>query len=544
MALTVDGVPVTARRLTLERPARVLLRTDGGRVPAIPGMVAGVQVDVALGGRPPEAELACLAGFSRRIGTAPVAYAEVAQVALFFHDGLWRNLQPDDLDAEIVRVLGPLHRVASRPRSRLREDEAVVPVERIRRVARGADRHLARNGRFIFGGLTSRPTHLLSRLLEDDFVLLENRAVVTLCRALRDRARRRLDRLNLALDQLIELGAELTQLEEAGARKRAGQWRKLAGLDGKDGRLGELEAAAETYRRALRHQLEACAAVLDGPLGQALRDAPPVRGALPDTNIFAHDENYAAISRLWRFWPPGSASSVVLDPLHDDPDRAYTRFLRLLVGQALHRLGFEGTGPLPLLDEDPVLELKDAEGWSVDLSPIPSGIRLAWRHVDPEAEKRDREVGRYQKQPETLDVIGHFDPCGRLDVPASAIWLHPVTRLERNQDPPTYRALRSTGLAPIWPQGPVPPSALPAAPWYFGSADGLARMLRGRFLGLALREGRVPARCPICAAQTRQGAQPTIETVLGARRSTADGSAGPAAPGFPNCCPVTCLASS
>ncbi|MCA9628317.1 MAG: hypothetical protein KC766_11650, partial [Myxococcales bacterium] len=257
MTLSLDGQPVSSHRLLLDRPARQRLELDGQRRPAVPGLLAGVRIEVATGGRPATAMLECLAGFSRRIGSDSMTFPEVVDCSLFFHDGLWRALEPDDSDAKISHAIGPLHRIAARPRTRLREEEVLVPVERVRRIARHADRHLTRNGRYIYGGLCPRPTHLLARLLEDDLALLENRAVVTLSQQILSRARRRLAQLMLALAQLRELGDDLDHLYKAGLHKRWGQWRRLAGFDGRDGRQQELLAGGDAYRHQLEQQIKA-----------------------------------------------------------------------------------------------------------------------------------------------------------------------------------------------------------------------------------------------------------------------------------------------
>lgn len=496
MGLTLDGQPVEGRRLLLERPARQRLELDGVPIPMVPGLVGGVRVEITHGGRPDGAKLDALAGFSRRIGRVPSTFAEASQCALFFHDGLWRDLLADDADAEIVRVIGPLHRIAARPRTRLREEEVVVPVERVRRIARHADRHLTRSGRHIHGGLYPRPTHLLARLLEDDYALIENRAVVTLSRHLLVRARRRLASLLLALEQLRRLGEELDQLKEAGLHKRWGHWRRMAGFDGRDGRLGEILAAGDSYRRQLDQQTKACQAVLDGPLGQALREEPDLHGSLPDSNIFAHDEDYAAVARLWRQWTPG-AEMRPFDSVHDDPDRAYTRFVRLLVAQALAALHFTG-GRWPLEDADEVAELADPDHWWVQAAPIRGGIRLAYRHYDPEQKRQDEAVNRHPPKPKMLNIVGIFDDFTERPTGEDIVWLHPVETLD---DP---IELRATGLTPSRPGGIRPPAALPAAPWLFGSRDSLVRLLRGRFLGDGFQQGRMPQHCPVCGGATRQ----------------------------------------
>lgn len=531
--LALDGQGVADGRLVLGRPARralviggkvrevaldgVPIPTSNGdtRVPAIPGELTwvdeagqprSVSIEVDPRERPGVAQRDCMAGFVRRVGWgqgAPVrlTLSQLRAHPLFFHDGLWKQLRPEPFDGQVAGALSALFDIARRPRSRLREENVVLPVERVRRPARDADRWLVREGRGLVGGFAVRPTQLLARLLEDDLAIYENAVVVALCRWARERALRRADAVALALDEAKRIYEDLTRLTRLGLHERVGRWRKAAGVDDS---IEALIQAGEAYRAALRRQIEAFAAILDGPVGVALRDDAGVFGALRPTNILAHDERYAAVARLWRARPIGPAAGASWD----DPDLNYRRFLRMATGQALGALRFVATqrdAAFPLDDGAPPIELQRVDGWWVRVTPTDTGLGIEQRRVDSAHDAREKKLGRQPRPPRRTQLVATFDPLDERPAgdPRSdeVVWVHPNHDLS-GRDRAAYLRRASVTF------GGSTPAALPLAPWHFGSVDALARLLRARLLGADIQAGRLPEACACCGGEGRTDGRP------------------------------------
>lgn len=541
--LTLDGRPVgPGGHLELPHPGRHRLELIGGplqveldgvslpigertRVPMFEGELiwrdsAGegrVRLHPNASARPGAAPQEALEGFARRldtlVGRGPLAFDRCEEIPLFFPDELWPHLASEPIDAQVRPALGPLYAIAGTPRSRLREEHVVLPVSRVRRLARDADRHLVRDGRDLMGGLAPAPLRLKARLLDDDLAIYENRVVVTLCRELQSRARKRLGALDLALAQLEWVTRELDRLWRYGLYKRHHVARKRAGLDGEA--HDQLLTGAQNYRQELVHQLRAYRAVLEGPLGVSVRDADAVRGALEATNILAFDDRYGAVALLWRHWQRARKARRERDVYLDDLDGTYRRFVRLLIVQVLHALRFElvesTDATVRLDDASGPLRLARADGWRVDLTPTHRGSRLTYRLEEaapaaPDRRKSTKKNGKPKAKDErrvihegVLDFVATFDNEERPQGTAGdgdTVWLHPVTQVHEDRD--AYLARASSGVSPRRPGGDTPPPAAPAAPWNFATFDAVMRLLRARLLGASIGHDRVPDTCPVC----------------------------------------------
>lgn len=495
-ALSLGGVP-----LPITSPETSIPALEGELIWQQGEASGTVRLKPALEERPGEAYRECLTGLMRVLAAYPeTRWGDLSERPIFFHQGLWRHLTPEEVDGAIDASIGAFFRIAEAPRIRLREEQAILPVDRVKRPAADADRTLVQMGRHLVGGLIPRATHLKARLFDEDLALYENRVVVTLATQLRGRAQGRLQRLELALESLDEIAAELLQLRKLGLHERAGRLRKASGVDQ---RLEDLQAKAATHRRQLLRQLDAFGAILEGVLGDRLQDAPPIQGHLRSTNILAFDERYAEIGTLWRTMRRYGGDRQAPDVVLDDLDRGYAAVVRLAVCKALKHLRFVGDAPVPLNAKAPPLQVARDDGWQVTLRPTPTGLIVEYRFIDAEAEQARRRSGRRPDPPQRVEFHATFDTAERRQVGGDAVWVHPVTGQASVADAADWLVRFATGQTPGRVDGGRPPAALPVAPWSFSSVHRVVRLLRGLLLGTAITAGRVPRRCPLCGGQSR-----------------------------------------
>lgn len=207
------------------------------------------------------------------------------------------RLQP--LDVEIARHLPHLQHVCHRPRLHLRVEEERLPVSRARRVpVRAVADLVSHPGDWEHRSLRSiHPARVLSRQVEDEWDLYENRVAVRLVDHLLEYLARRLEelrRIKEILDGSRDYSEEMRATSYRRARRIAALWAET--LESKpEGELGRTMKRLELAQRSLQH-------LLDAPLYRAIPRRRSVPTALKQTNILVNDAQYRKVAALWRAW--------------------------------------------------------------------------------------------------------------------------------------------------------------------------------------------------------------------------------------------------
>ena len=459
----------------------------------------------------------------------------VKSLPLLATAGLGDALRITPLDTLLERRLGILSDLCTRPRSSLREETAILPVGRVRRPARDAIAHLQRHTEHAgHDGLRVYPERILASLNEEDLDLYENRVLVTLLKRLRDRATRRLARVDLALSSLVELQSDLDAAKACGQYRRAG--RLLKWLE-KDGDLATHRVSGEASRTALRTQARSLTACLTSPMALTLRDRPPVMAPLRETNILTFDTKFHAVWELWEALEiEERAHRRPLDAVRDDPDGVWSDYAYLLLLRVLLDAGFVALSDTTLVlsvqpnGADAVLERSAPTGtWRATVrrklagpreSPVlqleidrrrpqqvllKPGLRIAGQavanHVQPSPPVRIRFAPTFMKGDRAL-IDGNVPGDG------AVVWLHPQLPTESDPDS-NYSSLLARGSCGLTHDGSrrVPP-AVAIAPWSAASGDRLGRLIRALTVGVALSQGEPLDSCPACGAVARAGTRP------------------------------------
>lgn len=450
------------------------------------------------------------------------------------------------------RGLGVLARVAARPRSWLRQEDEVVDIGRVRRPARDAVRHLDRHAHDVwYDGRKPYPGRLLGAFVEEELDIYENRVVVSLVTALRDRAARRLARLRHARARVDELLRSLERMTRLGQhrRRRALLARSGEGLD-----LGGVLQQAHALEVALGRQVRSLTAAASTPLVLALRHQSSVTSPLRETNILLFDPDYQVLVEVWRALEEERRAEERPDPRLDDPDAVYADFLIVALAHSLAELGFQaldGATPLDLHAGGGRGRL-DATwrgaGWSVRLRRLaPEGpVELDIDPQVPEAAKpppkAPRPASREERRRRTHrggsaapgSVLDVAPPPGPPPLPSArlrlqptftpqqgarpapdeariSVWVHPVDLLAQGAEVRVgvARDRLDLGASPrARHRHAVDPMkeavlAFAATPWQHESLDRLGRLLRRFTTWPELAQGHLPERCPACHGPSR-----------------------------------------
>ena len=511
-----DGSPVP-RRHSQERPRALSLPTLSGELTwRDEGALQRARLVAPEGSLPGAAETELLLRLRQelvaRAEGGGLTLTDLERVPMAPLGAMLDALEPTPLDEALeARGVGALLRVARRPRSWLRREESLVPIERLRRMSRRAERHLERQSDVFFDGCRVMPARLLASFREEELDLYENRVAASLARRLQERAARRLARLEAALSRLRQLNDSIHRAYQLGQFRRHGLLRKE--LD--DARADHLDALlddAEAQRRRLKNQLRACAAFAQSPVGRALRRAPLTTWPPRDTNILTYDQDYETLARAWRLFEAERREDEAVDPWLADPNAGFADYCLLLLLRALRRCGYQPDHPTARVDLTP----GEASGhastwrfggrWTLDVSRQKGDQTISVAVWDERRRAADRETGRWPQPRERLQLVPTFttDTSARPDsLPdETSVWLHPVDAL-----PDDYEgALRwlSFDEAPS-PRGERRPYALPVAPWVFQAEDRLGRLIRRVTSWVELTEDpQVPRDCPTCGGAGRQ----------------------------------------
>lgn len=252
-----------------------------------------------------------------------------------------------DVDRAIDEHLPHLATVAHEPKTRLRESRELTPIGRVRRPARGAVARLAGHSedwyRRRFRSVD--PKRLLSRRLDLDMDLYENRVAVTLLDpelpAYLNSRLRELARLQSAYSEVLRALDEGTHWRR---RRIYDLWR---GEFESAGAISDARERTLHTIRQLRELLGRVRRIHGSPLFVELRGAHPGGRTLRRTNILASDQHYRRVAQLWQaVVEDRSEVEAISDRVHRLQQRhhAMAQYVASLVVRILTSMGYEPDG--------------------------------------------------------------------------------------------------------------------------------------------------------------------------------------------------------
>ena len=286
--------------------------------------------------------------------------------------GLDEAVKPHPLEDHIAAEFEHLAAVCRRPRTHIRREAERVLVARARRIARDAPARLASHTedwehRTIAG---IQPRRILADVREEQWDLYENRVAVRLVDDLVAWLRRRIAEVRRIRDD-VYARMEKIHGSASGTHRRAHRIFTLWGEGWDD---GPGEVAESTLKRLdnLRYKLL-------GLMGSRLYKRIPVRagvrGGLRTTNLFANDDHYRGVARLWYEW---SRQAVSCAP---SPSELWARY------QDLHH-GFDAWCMLVIVRACSQLRLEPTEDgdWESEIRPgstirLDRGLRIEWEQT-------------------------------------------------------------------------------------------------------------------------------------------------------------------
>lgn len=447
---------------------------------------------------------------------------------------LLADLALTDLDDLLTRQsLSTLRSIAHTPRTWLRYDDEVLPVDRAQRISRNAERDLHRYAQWAAyhdGDIMLQ--RVLAEVSEDQLDLYENRVFTTLVHHLLERAQRRMVRCESSLRELKSFEDSLMRLERLGQYRRQEQvkQRNRQLTDERD-KLAQLTAQGEQTLQTLQSQVAVLHYLLQSDVARACQRRAwwPLR----DTNALSFDPRYRELPYLWRLLLDEEREREQLDPVLDDPDRTYSDFVLVAWCHALREAHFQCVtpdAPLNLHVETSASAPAHrsewrAPGWKATLTreADAGSLRLEVQELQAEASPKphSRKKGRTEKgrrgsvyAPGTavttrsarrephhvvLAILPTFSPLESAEPTAytdqATLWMRPGTPVAA-EDPVHSSYFANVAGSPYGHLG-----TCTAAPWRFDSLDHLGRMLRRLTLWFDVAGDRMPDHCPACGGE-------------------------------------------
>lgn len=286
--------------------------------------------------------------------------------------GLDEAVKPHPLEDRLAAEFEHLAAVCRRPRTHIRREAERVLVHRARRIARAAPARLASHTedwehRTIAG---IRPRRILADVREERWDLYENRVAVRLVDDLVAWLRQRIAGVRRIRDD-VYARMEKIHGSASGTHRRAHRIYTLWG-EGWDDGSGEV---AESTLKRLDNLLYKLLGLMDSRLYKQIPVRVGVRGGLRTTNLFANDDHYRGVARLWHEW------SRLAVPRAPSPSELWVRY------QNLHR-GFDAWCMLVIVRACSQLRLEPAEGgdWESEIRPgstirLDRGLRIEWEQT-------------------------------------------------------------------------------------------------------------------------------------------------------------------
>jgi len=211
------------------------------------------------------------------------------------------ELEPELSEPErlLQHGLPSLQTLCHHPRSHLRVDECREPISRVRRISSRTVETLAAHSEdwqaVTFRGV--RPARLLAQIVEEEWALYENRALVTLRKEMLKKLASRIGSVRALIAQL-EIVEDNSNLIGGSRFRRDRICESLNEICHTHPQLAlfrDLLVRLETSARDLRR-------LNDSPLLRQARDFAPVRPPLRSTNLFRGNDHYRRLEALWRSW--------------------------------------------------------------------------------------------------------------------------------------------------------------------------------------------------------------------------------------------------
>ncbi len=497
------------------------------------------RVEVEPDRRPPPEDADLLAAWARlasELCPTGAAVGSAFQVPILAIEALLARFESTPVDT-LLRRRGraAIGAIASSPRSYLRTEDAHVPVDRVQRVSRDAERELSRSGQALMVGRRAVPSQLLATFVEEELAIYENRVLISLVRRLQYRARRRLRDLTDAERRIGQLQSGLDRLHRLHQFRRHGALKVASEPRSQPGWIDDLTEKIEELRESLKGQLRTFDAALSTPLGLALRRDAPIRAELRETNILTFDPNYSLLPQIWRL--VDQEDRPCIDIRKDDPEATYTDFCWVALNRSIHELGFCPQTPLSPLGLSVSGDISSTGLVWLGPAQVDQGCWLAtlsrgqdvsgnWIDIDidwwpdPPArqstdvkvrlveERRGKKATRpkpkpthglrlrptwspsMDAQPKSLETVEGRD--------RQVVWIHPCDRLPEGGSEALSRFNLHTH-----PRERASPMSLALHPADWASADRMGRLLRRHTLWNDLVEGRLPSTCPCCGSAAR-----------------------------------------
>lgn len=321
---------------------------------------------------PPPVVLAGIDALGSRVAATVGWRARLRQPVLMAArpDLVSKFLQPRRLELELRDHLPHLQEVCRHPRTLLRLDETIEPVDRVKRLAPRAMHHLAAHTEHWEGkGLRSvRPKRILALRAEEELDLYENRV-----------AARLIDRLIAYLHERLRevepLLKSFQNIRNYSDDLIGTHWlvKRLGTLWAENDEVAlQLEEAEGTFR-LLRELERELLALMGSPLYRGVPRRAEVATNLNHTNILVNDQHYRHVARLWRLWSrhrqDGLQDETSRQPELQGLCRRYEAYAMGVLMRALDDLGY-----LPTSDD----AVPEAGGARVGLEGPFGSIDLTW----------------------------------------------------------------------------------------------------------------------------------------------------------------------
>lgn len=292
----------------------------------------------------------------------------------------------------LAKNLPSIERVCERFITRLGERSELVPVSRVKKLARRALERMSAHtedwaGRTLSGPV---PRRALAITREEDADLYENRMVTELVHpilttALSDRIRR--------LRRLAADLADLTRAKDEGTHFRRERLYEFWGADG--ARAAKSEGQADETLKELRRLAGWVQSLRGSALPVALRGRRTSQRSLRNTNVIANDRHYRAAGDVWNAYaqPPEAVETVEERHMRFlSRHQAFDNYAMGLVVRSLNDLGYR-----PTADEMPATGVLPGPWGQVTMARSPNGVITLASH------------GRQTRFVPLLDVVASSD---------------------------------------------------------------------------------------------------------------------------------------
>ncbi|MDD9271490.1 DUF2357 domain-containing protein [Paenibacillus sp. GCM10023248] len=248
-------------------------------------------------------ELAAFIGdFNRRLKNQCAEHrfrwSGLENISFFASRELSSTAEWTELDDIIADAMPSILYICHRPRRHLMTQDALLPVEAVKRVTPSTLHHLSSHSEhWLTRTVTGvKPKRLLSEVYEEKYDIYENCVLVTLVNRVFHYVSRKLEALEkIEIDLVRQLEAEHFATEFLNFRRLQRLHELWKRNDDLKSTIDEIKALNERIG-ALRDQI---IQTIYSPLYRKLSRAQDISSPLKATNLFIFDPNYSKIAQLW-----------------------------------------------------------------------------------------------------------------------------------------------------------------------------------------------------------------------------------------------------